>query len=134
FRIHETALLVCGLLLFYGNRSFADDRPVPAGLKLSLVLDKENYFLGENVLIHLCVENTSPEPFKIDLGGDYRGATRHTRFKVLATDEQGKAVPDPDPFPMEMGGLGYSKEIKQGDKHFESLQLPRYRRFAKAGV
>ena len=82
-------LLVCCLLFAHTNRSEAgEERPVPPGLKLSLLFDKESYFLGENVLVHLCVENTSPEPFKIDLGGDYRGATRHTRFKVLATDEQ----------------------------------------------
>jgi hypothetical protein len=135
FRILELALLICTLLTFATSRSeAADNRPIPDGVKLSLVFDKESYFLGENVLVHLCVENTSPTPFKIDLGGDYRGSTRHLRFKVLATDEQGKVVADPDPFPMNMGGLGYSKEIKQGDRHYETLQLLRYRRFEKAGV
>ncbi len=134
-RIQWTTFLVCCLLVALSSQSDAgEDRPVPPGAKLTLVFDKESHFLGENVLVHLCIENTAPQPFSIDLGGDYRGATRHTRFKVLATDAKGEVVPDPDPFPMEMGGLGYTKEIKQGDKHYESLQLLRYRRFEKPGV
>jgi HEAT repeat protein len=107
---------------------------VPAGARLTLLLDKDTCFLGENVLVHLCVENTGPVPFTISLGGDYRGASRATRFTVLATDEQGQEVPDPDPNPMNMGGLGYSKELKQGDKHYSSLPLLRYRRFENPGV
>src|SRR5439155_6104901 len=63
-----------------------------------------------------------------------RGATRHLRFKVMATDDKGKEVPDPDPSQDCFGGLGYSKEIKPGDKHYESLPLLRYRRFDRPGT
>ncbi len=134
--MNRIALLffVCSHL---ASAAWADEREkpgIPKGVKLSLELDKDRYFLGENVLIHLCVENTHPEPFTIDMGGDYRGSPRHLRFRVLATDEQGKEVPDPDPNPMCMGGLSYSKEIKMNEKHFESLRLLRYRRFERPGT
>ena len=92
------------------------------------------FFLGENVLIHLVVENVGTVPFRIDLGGDYRGSTRHLRFSVKATDAEGKEIADPNPVQHNMGGLGYGKEIKPGEKHYESLPLLRYRRFERPGT
>jgi hypothetical protein len=135
-RFVRTLLLLVACLGIAPVSRAVPEKPqrVPAGARLTLLLDKDTYFLGENVLVHLCVENTGPEPFTVSLGGDYRGASRATRFHVLGTDEQGREVPDPDPYPMNMGGLGYSRELKQGDKHFSSLPLLRYRRFEKPGV
>ena len=132
-RFQSILLMVC-LAIASTSAGAGEKRPIPSGAKLSLHFEKDVHFLGENVLVHLCVENTAPMPFTIDLGGDYRGSPRHLRFKVLAIDEQGKDVPDPDPNPMCMGGLGYSKEIKQDEKHFETFQLLRYRRFEKPGT
>src|SRR5262249_15834343 len=66
----------------------ADDGPVPvpAGARVSLVLDKPQYFLGENILVHFCVENVGAEAFTVETGGDYRGASRHLRFPATATN------------------------------------------------
>src|SRR5262245_60524825 len=103
--------------------AWADDKlPVPAGARLTLELDRPRYFLGENVLIHLVVENVGGVPFRVEMGGDYRGANRHLRFTVVATDARGRQVPDPDPHQPCMGGLGYQKEIKPDEKHHESLR------------
>lgn len=107
---------------------------VPPGARVSLHLDKERYFLGENVLVHFCVENAGTEAFGIDLGGDYRCASRHLRFSVTATDAQGKKVPDPDPSGYCLGGKGYCPTIPPGARHYESLPLLRYCRIEKPGV
>lgn len=108
--------------------------PVPRDARVSLILDRERYFLGENILVHFCVENTGGGIFHINLGGDYRGASRHLRFSVRATDALGKEVPDPDPSGFCMGGISSSPRLTPGKKHYESLPLSRYCRFEKPGV
>ncbi|HEY7310246.1 MAG TPA: hypothetical protein VH643_12860 [Gemmataceae bacterium] len=109
-------------------------RPVPEYARVGLLLDKKRYFLGENILIHFFVKNVGRGSFSINLGGDYRFATRHLRFSVTATDAQGREVPDPDPSGFCMGGLSHSPEVKPGEKHIETLPLLRYCRFEKAGI
>jgi hypothetical protein len=130
---HSASIMAACLVLVFLSSGAEARAGVPQGARLSLELDKKTWFLGENVLIHLVVENTGNKPFTIDMGGDYRGATRALRFSVEATGAQGKAVPDPNPKQNCFGGLGYSKEIKPGDRHYESLQLLRYRRFDRPG-
>jgi hypothetical protein len=130
--LRSAAVAVC-LVILSVARSGAQEPP-PRGARLYLELDRHEYFLGENVLVHLVVENAGDKPFKIDVGGDYRRATRHLRFQVTATDAQGKEVPDPDPNQDSWGGLSYSPEIRPGQKHYESLQLLRYRRFERPGT
>src|SRR5436190_16087954 len=130
-------LLLLGACFLFGPRQpgeAEERRPVPRGARVRVELDRKQYFLGENVLLHFCVENTGGEPFKVEFGGDYRGSPRPLRFSVHAVDAQGKEVADPSPNPMCMGGLSYAKELKPGDKHFETLQLTRYRRFEKPGI
>jgi hypothetical protein len=111
-----------------------DGWPVPENAKVYLELGKKEYLLGENIFVHFCVENTGTEDIHINVGGDYRGASRHLRFSVTATDADGKAVADPDPSGFCMGGLSSSPAIKPGGKHYESLPLLRYCRFEKAGT
>ncbi len=108
--------------------------PVPAGAKVTLEFDKPTYFLGENILLHFCVENTGSEPFKIDTGGDYRMASRSLRFVVTAWHDDDTQAPDPDPSGLCMGGMGGDTEIKPGEKWTRSLQLVRYRRLEKPGT
>jgi hypothetical protein len=119
-----------------GNEPGAEDKgtPVPKGAKVSLVVDKKTYFLGENVLVHFCVENVGTEPFPITLGGDYRFASRALSFSVEAIDAKGKDCADPDPSGFCMGGLIHSPTIKPGQKHYESVPLMRYRRIEEPGT
>jgi len=114
---------------FYGEPT-----PVPEGARVILELDKEAYFLGENLLVHYVLENTGDAPFKISMGSDYRGASRALRFKVSATGADGKTVPDPDPSGFCMGGMGWTPTVKPGEKYIASLALTRYCRFEKPGV
>ncbi len=60
----------------------------PSHYKLSLNFDKPEYFLGENAIMHFCVQNTGDKPIAIDYGSDYRFAPRALRFKVKAVDEK----------------------------------------------
>jgi len=108
--------------------------PVMKDARVTLLLDKDEYLLGENVLLHYCLANTGEKPFKINMGGDYRGVWRHLRFTVAAMGEDGKPVPDPDPSTLCMGGLVWSRELKPGETVFKSLPLIRYCRFEKPGV
>jgi hypothetical protein len=110
------------------------DTPVPAGAKITLELDKQEYFLGENILLHFVVANVGQEPFSIKVGGDYRGAHRSLRFKITATDEKGQVVADPNPSTFNMGGISYGPLLKSGAKNYSSLPLYSYCRFEKPGV
>ncbi len=107
--------------------------PVPPHAKLSLELDRDWYFVGENVLVHFVLTNVGDQPFQASFGGDYRGASRHLRFKVTATDEHGHPAEDPDPKPTCFGGLGGEVTLKPGESHYDSIPLMRYRRIDHAG-
>lgn len=106
---------------------------VPEGAKVIIDCDRQEYFLGENVLLHFILENTSDKPFEADFGGDYRGAIRHLRFKVTATDESGRMAEDPDPSGFCGGGFGGARKLNPGEKFIESLPLMRYRRILQPG-
>ena len=106
---------------------------VPAGAKITLAVSRREYFLGENVLVHFILENTGTQPFAMSFGGDYRGSSRALRFKVTATDAAGHAADDPDPSPMNFGGLGGTQLLKPGEKFVQSLPLMRYRQIERPG-
>lgn len=144
-RLREPAILslLCLATLLCGLRVRADDaarwgsgtaQPVPQGAKVTLALDRTDYFLGENVLVHFVLENSGNEPFEASWGGDYRGASRHLRFKVTATDELGKVADDPDPSPNCFGGMGGPSKLQPGEKFTTSLPLMRYCQIDKPGA
>jgi hypothetical protein len=107
--------------------------PVPDGAKVTLETELREFSLGENILVHFILENTGTQPFHADFGGDYRGSSRHLRFKVTATDEAGNLAEDPDPNPICFGGFLGGRTLKPGEKFIESLPLIRYRRIVKPG-
>lgn len=114
--------------------AFAEKSPtVPADARVSIVLAKKEYFLGENIVAQFCVENTGKGLFHIERGGDYRGASRHLRFHVTATDTQGGKVRDPDPSGFCMGGIGHTTTINPGKKECMEVPLLAYCRFDKPG-
>lgn len=109
--------------------------PTPEGpLQLTLQTDKTRFVLGENILIHFTVTNTGSTPITIEVGGDYRGAMRQTRFLVTAVDQDGKEAPDPYPSTMNMGGLVPTFTLKPNEQFIESLSLANYRELEKAGT
>jgi hypothetical protein len=106
---------------------------VPNGAVARLEFDKPVYFLGENILVHFVLENHGTSPFTVESGGDYRMASRETRFEVTAQDSNGNLMPDPNPDEACLGGLVGTDEIKPGQKWYASLPLMRYREFDSAG-
>lgn len=108
--------------------------PVPPGARISIEPLKRRFLLGENLLVHFTVKNVGEAPFTISHGGDYRGASRHLRFKVIATDASGRQQADPVPTGYCLGGLSGNQELAPGEAFHQTLQLTRYARFEKAGT
>jgi hypothetical protein len=105
----------------------------PSRARVVLTANRDAFHLGENVLVHYCLENTSSGPLTIEVGGDYRGSSRSLRFQVTVTGEDGKVVADPDPKPFNMGGIGYTPAIQPGESWCQSLPLLRYARIHAPG-
>ena len=116
-------------------------------LRITLTADKEEYFLGENVVLHYRIENRGKNtfyagyserekgPFTIDMGGDCDNAAgRALRFKVEAIDQNGRKAEDPYPNPMSFGGPGGFPTLKPGDDFCQDLQLMRYREPSGTGT
>lgn len=115
--------------------SFASEKEfVPENVKVTLSCDREEYFLGENILVHFRLQNTGGAPFNAEYGGDYRGSVRSLRFKVTATDQNGEETADPYPNSMCMGGLGGSVIVTPEKPFYHSVPIVRYLRFEKPGV
>ena len=100
--------------------------PVPPGATIRLDFDRQEFFLGEDVMVHFVLENNGDQAFTYSTGGDYRGASRALRFKVTATDEAGHVAEDPDPKPNCFGGIGGPRSLKPGEKFTAELALSRY--------
>ena len=115
------------------NNPFVPGEALPKGMSVSLESDKLVYFVGENILLHYRIDNTGNEPFKISVGGDYRGS-RPIRFKITAVSRGGKAVEDPTPFPFNFGGLLAGGEVKPGGTWFEKACIAQYCRFETPGI
>ncbi len=106
---------------------------VPEGARVTLEMDKPQFFLGENILVHFRLENVGDKPFSYNYGGDYRGGSRSLRFKVTAVGPDGRPVADPDPSGFNMGGLEGTSELKPGQRVYWSLPLIRYCRLDEPG-
>jgi len=111
------------LVLLALRGATAADRPVaiPSGSKISLVLDRTEFFLGENILLHYGIENTGGPAFAVEVGGDYRGGTRANRFKITARSATGQLVGDPAPVQWNMGGLSPNTSLTNGAQWFEQV-------------
>ena len=114
--------------------SFGPRTPIPEGAKVILSTDKEEYFLGENILVHFMLANLGRDPFTAEFGGDYRGAPRSLRFLVGASDASGRPVTDPYPNSMCMGGLGGPVTVTRGKPFYQSLPMLRYLLFEEPGT
>ena len=104
-------------------------------LRFTLATDKQEYFLGENIILYYEVENLGKREPSITMGWDSRNtAGRALRFKIEMIDQQGRKAYNPYPNPLEMGGMGSKKTFKPGDKFCEEVPLMRYREPDRAGT
>ncbi len=137
-RVHGTlgamrSWFVIGLVSASAHLAGAAPSVAVGKVRIDLKVRKPAHFLGENVLVDFCVVNTDTKQVVLEVGGDYRGSSRSLRFKLDVRDAQGKQLPDPDPSPFNMGGIGYSPTIAPGKHWCQSLQLARYARIDGAG-
>jgi hypothetical protein len=109
--------------------------PSQAGdARIELSFDRPSYVLGEPVLLRFCIVNVSNRPFDVEIGGDYRGGSRSTRFKVSVTNGAGVAMPDPDPSGFNLGGASTVRQVAPGGRECRSLLLMRYVRIDQPGT
>ena len=104
--------------------------------RITLRTDKSEFFLGESILLHYCIENTGTQSFVVSVGGDYRGVGRATRFRVKAEDERGREMADPLPperLLMQMGGMSPLTLTKPGETWFEDVPVLQYRTIERPG-
>ena len=132
------ALLLAGPLITsgYADPPETEEEKPEDGLKVTVETDKEEYFLGENVLLRWHAQNTEGPPLKISVGGDGRtpGARRAVRFKIEAISSDGVEAADPWPNPANHGGMGGDPELKAGEEgYWKDLQLMRYRHIVDPG-
>lgn len=119
----ESAVDITPSPLNYFSRN---STPVPPLVKVTADSDRDHYFLGENPLIHLTVENRGRLPLHVSAGGDYRGGTRANRFKITVRDTGGHLIADPMPAQVMMGGIGADRTLKLGEAFTISAPLMRY--------
>ncbi|MDP6445687.1 MAG: M56 family metallopeptidase [Pirellulaceae bacterium] len=99
---------------------------------VTVKLEREMYFLGENMRLHMRIANRAATPIRINWGGDSR-APRQLRYKIVATRGRDR-VEDPFPNPWCMGGLGGNITIMPGESHdMGAIALQRYCSFLSPG-
>jgi hypothetical protein len=113
-----------------------DDFKVKGGF--SLMILKDEYFVGEPIYVIFEVTNTGEIPFSFASGGDYRSSGRHDRFSFTAVDENGEAVPDPIARfringAIPGGGIGGEALAKPGKTYSERLLVNQWCAFTQPG-
>ncbi len=118
------ATIVAGRPIF---SMFKPTQPVPDGAAIILRLDKAEFFLGEDVVLHFVVQNQSNKPFTIQIGGDNTFPSGHSRYQVTGADVSGKALIDPNPH-LNGGGDGGPRDItiEPGKEWSDALKLQQY--------
>jgi hypothetical protein len=127
-------LFISSTSVFASDITFGPRTPIPENARVVLSADRDEYFLGENILVHFELENTGGPAFEAEFGGDYRGASRHLRFSVTATDTSGQPVADPNPSTFCMGGIGGPLAITPEKPYYQSLPILRYLLFEEPGT
>ncbi len=107
--------------------------------RITLDHQRNEYFLGENILIDYRLENTGPGPLRYEKGGFFPGLRRNDGYRVTAVpvDGVGKPIGPPaetfaDPEESREGSLA-SWELAPGEAYLQTLYLPRYVKLEKAG-
>lgn len=116
------------------ERAAVERTVVEGAARLTLSIDRAEFLLGENVLVHYCLTNIGVEPLEIEVGSDYRFVDRHMRFRITVEAEDGTPLPAPEPATGSGGGLGWSPHLARGESYCQSLPLVRYVRIDGPGT
>ena len=107
-------------------QGIGDPIPVPAGARVTVGFDEPEYFIGENVPVHIVLENRGKEPFNA-LGGI------GSQTRITATDESGHLTDDSDPNWFNGGGRIGGITLNPGEKSGGTVLLSTYRNITKPG-
>jgi len=113
-------------------------RPLPAGARVTLILDRAEYVLGENIAIGYRLENVGTEVLLYEKGAFFPASRQNDGYQVTAVpvDKNGKQIGKPlegIPLPEHRMGRGGGWQLKPGETHEQTLYLPRYVRLEKPG-
>ncbi|MFC1712212.1 hypothetical protein ACFL6S_01020 [Candidatus Poribacteria bacterium] len=99
----------------------------PAELRRSFRLEKEEYLLGEPLLVEFRIELDGPGQWRERIGGNYRARGRDDNFLFLMRHEDGSWVRDPyAPIEHYMGGISSLYEVRQDKAQSYWLAVQRW--------
>lgn len=125
-----TPVLLLTCLLHSQFEANIEFRPAKeeAAKMVSIELDKTEFYVGENILLHYHLRNISDKAISYSTGWDHRNnAGRALRFKVEAKDDQGNEAADPCFHIMSMGGIGGYRTLEPGEEYWYGIGLLKYR-------
>lgn len=64
------------------------------------------------------------EPLSVEVGGDYRGSTRHNKWRIEVHDADGRRLPELNEF--DMGGFGGFEKLQYAESIPNTLQISSY--------
>jgi hypothetical protein len=108
-------------------------KSIPTNAVILLEFEKTEFLVGENIFANYVISNRGGPVLKPNTGGDYRGGTRASRFKVTAVRVDGYVAPDPQPFQWMMGGLSPGAAVAAGSNWFEHVSVARYCEITEPG-
>lgn len=112
--------------------------PAPKSIRVDLTLDREEFLLGESIVVDVEMTNVGMEPVPYERGGFYPDLRVNDGFRVSAVkvDAQGKPVAPPVarwPLPEDHGGPMGGFTLKPDESHTTTLFVTRYLRFLEPG-
>ena len=110
-------------------------RERPDWIAVTYTPDKHSHFIGEPIAVHFVLRNTGSDELHFDEGGDYRGASRHLRWRFTAESADGHKAVDPKPDQPCFGGMGMSDpRLEPGETYEKDLPLLAYLKFPAPGT
>jgi hypothetical protein len=107
----------------------------PADLRRSFQLPKNDYLLGEPLIVEMRISLEGPGIWREPVGGNYRAHGRDDNFAFLLRREDGTFVPDPyAPFEGLGGGLSSTYPVQQGAPGSHWLAVQRWAAIDRAGT
>lgn len=102
-------------------------------LRAAFEFQRDEYMLGEPIIVVFKVQNLQDKDLFYDHGGDYRLTGRHDRFSFVATKTDGQVVRDPARYSGMGGGLGGKRRVRAGEIVTEYLVLNKWCAFSEPG-
>jgi hypothetical protein len=107
--------------------------------RATLVSPRQDYLLGENILIRYRLENTGNVPLHYEKGASYPTLRRNDGYRISAVLLDDKGQPSGEmapaiPGPSHHGGPITDWELMPGKGYEQTLYLPRYLRVEKPGT